>query len=88
MPIEKRIFIMPNEIVGIEYECSQCLTRCFATVLGPPMTWSHCPNCGLEWLDSSACALVAKFVESLHELSNLKLADATIRLQIEGDLTK
>lgn len=92
MTIQKRTLIEPRDVVGIEYECRTCGSRCLVPLLKFERKVQSCPNCqeiGLSRQkgdrDHSDEEVVALFVAYLKLMQTRKLG-AIVRLEISEGL--
>ncbi|MFZ0737260.1 MAG: zinc ribbon domain-containing protein [Candidatus Acidiferrales bacterium] len=54
MTSETRIFIEPNDLLGVEFECGECGTRLVYELPRRPVRISHvCPNCNEPFYDAA-----------------------------------
>ena len=87
MPLEQRTFILPGDILAVEYECDGCHARYLARVDNFKGVLGQCPNCngGLisqTYADTSKgtdADALRHFIAALNDLRGRKLG---LRLEI------
>jgi DNA-directed RNA polymerase subunit RPC12/RpoP len=89
----RRILINLSELMGAEYGCSHCHTRCFVSFEEFKKIPVLCPNCEKRWFGESQpsntelsdVAVVSQFVEYLRKIKAHKF-NAIVRLEIASDV--
>jgi hypothetical protein len=51
MTTQRRTFIDPCDIIGLEFECSHCHSRCSIPLAKFDRAVTMCSNCKQEWLN-------------------------------------
>jgi hypothetical protein len=93
MTPERRFLITPQELIGMEYECSQCHARCSVSFERVDRIPHLCPNCPARWLSetqpsssaNSDSRAIALFLQSLQEIRGRNFG-AVIRFEIAPDV--
>jgi hypothetical protein len=93
MTVEKRILIAPQDIIGLECECSHCHARCSVTLKRIDRFPFLCPNCEKRWISEtqpssgevSQARLIQLFIQCLADIQKGTFG-AAIRLEIAGDV--
>ncbi|HEX3941603.1 MAG TPA: hypothetical protein VHX11_08995 [Acidobacteriaceae bacterium] len=91
MTVEKRVFISPADLIGIEYECEHCHAKHLVPFASFDRVLYQCPNCKEGMATASNPnrpeqgddAILHHFAEALGNLKNLSVK---IRLQITDEL--
>jgi len=91
MTIQRRTFIDPSDIIGIEFECTHCHSRCSIPLDRYDRKVEACPNCNEKWLNTNptglACSddqLISELVKLLKQVQG-RTFGASIRLEIRCD---
>ena len=94
MTIQRRTFIEPRDIIGLEYECTHCHSRWSIPIDRFDRKVTVCPNCNQQWLGGNASTAVASYsddqlvsilVDRLKEVQ-ARTFGAIIRLEVNTDL--
>jgi tRNA G26 N,N-dimethylase Trm1 len=88
MTAERRIFINLSELIGAEYECTHCRTRCSVSFAQFEKVPELCPNCGKRWFSETPLSsgelsdliTINEFFASLDKMKRRKF-QAIVRLE-------
>jgi len=86
MTSESRVFIEPDDLLGVEFECLHCLSRFLYKLPDKPIRIiSHCPNCNEAFYGPTGMEDFQQFFALLTAMP--RLADKTklkVRLQVKN----
>jgi hypothetical protein len=83
MTIETRTAIEPQDVLGIEIECTNCQYRCVRSVGSFYDVKIACPNCNASWLPvQEEFGRLAKLANTLGILSKREQTAVKIRFEI------
>jgi hypothetical protein len=90
MTVEKRIFISPSDIVGIEFECGHCYSRHLIPIASFDRVIYQCPNCKEKLVssghaDSTKQSDEAALLNLVAILTDIQDRPLTLQFEITGD---
>jgi predicted RNA-binding Zn-ribbon protein involved in translation (DUF1610 family) len=92
MTIEKRTLISPQDIIGMECECTHCHAKLLVAIKRVDGFPTMCPNCGKRWIgeEQPSSGEVAENIILSHFIGYLADLQARlgkkIRFEISGEV--